>query len=53
MCTNKIEISVGETPLILDACEMVAGRIFLNFSFDSKDKDLTLSLSKLDGIFIS
>ena len=35
-------MSEGETPLILDACEMVAGRILLSFCFASIDIDLIL-----------
>lgn len=34
---NKTEISLGLTPEIRDACPMVAGRIFVNFSFDSDE----------------
>ena len=35
-------MSLGETPLILDACEMVTGLIFDNFCLASIDIDLML-----------
>ncbi len=38
--TNNTEISLGETPDILDACEMVTGLILDNFCFASIDIDL-------------
>ena len=35
-------MSLGETPLILDACEIVTGRMADNFCFASIDIDLIL-----------
>jgi hypothetical protein len=42
MYINKTEISDGETPLILEACEIVTGRILLSFCLASIDIDLIL-----------
>lgn len=39
MYINKTEMSAGETPLILEACEIVTGRILLSFCFASIDID--------------
>lgn len=39
---NNTETSLGDTPLIRDACEIVIGRILLNFCFASIDIDLIL-----------
>lgn len=39
--TSITEISLGETPLILEACETVAGFIEDNFSNASYDRDFS------------
>ena len=38
--TKRTEMSLGETPLILEACEIVSGFIFISFSFASALIDL-------------
>ena len=39
-------MSLGETPLTLEACESVVGFISINFCIASVDKDLTLNSQK-------
>jgi hypothetical protein len=39
-CTKSIDISAGETPLILDACPIVEGFTLLSFSRASLDNAL-------------
>ena len=37
--TNSTLISLGDTPLIRDACDIVTGRIAFSFSLASKESD--------------
>jgi hypothetical protein len=41
MCTRRTETSLGETPEILLAWEIVAGWILVSFSRASKEMDFT------------
>lgn len=43
MYINNTEISLGETPLIREACAIVRGRILFNFCLASIEMDWILS----------